>query len=302
MNDSKKKITHRMVFACIGICFFAAALAVGTFKDEAIARTLFSKDDIICTAFGIIGPMPLFFILAPFTGALIQRSLASESKARIPLALISLILLLTVGFLGARTFASSDCLDSVIPSVRGKMALIIPIMIFVFLPFGYLGYRLAKKNEDVLLANRIIMLLLAVLIAYLTLELVKGTMRRPRYRTAVKGFEGVGFVPWYEKFPFTKELPGLLGIEKTEFASFPSGHSMMSMSSFITFPALTWLIPSLRGREQRLAACGVLYSLAIMISRLTVGAHYLSDVSASGVIMLTFSLIYMALLRRTYKE
>ena len=73
----------------------------------------------------------------------------------------------------------------------------------------------------------------------------------------VKGYEGVGFIPWYEKFPYTKELPELLGIEKTEFTSFPSGHSMMSMSSFITFPAMAWIIIQHQRRKrskQRAAA------------------------------------------------
>ena len=118
------------------------------------------------------------------------------------------------------------------------MAITLPVMLLVFVPLGFLGYRLAKKNDDVRLVKKILMLMLAIIAAYAVQEIIKGAMHRPRYRTAIRGFEGVGFVQWYEKFSgYTKELPDQLGILKTEFSSFPSGHSMMSMSCFIAFPA-----------------------------------------------------------------
>ena len=304
MTDTKKKVNVRIVAAVIGVCVFAGLLVTGTFNDRSISETLYSEDNLFPRIFGVIGPMPLFFVLAPMCGALIQRALACGygKGAKTLLTALAAAALLGVCYFAAKSFTSSDCLDSVLPGVRNNWAVTAPILVCVFLPLGYLGARLARKNEDALLARRIILLIVVVLTAYITLEIIKNIMHRPRYRTVLKGFEGVGFVPWYEKFPFTKELPDQLGIYKTEFASFPSGHSMMSMTSFITFPALPWLIPALKGKELPLAFCGMAYSVTVMFSRILAGAHYLSDVAFSGTVMLTFSVIYLVILKKTLKE
>ncbi len=303
MSDTSHKINTRIVLGCIGFCIFAGLLTVGTFNDKSISDTLYSPENVFCRSFGVIGPMPLFFVLALFFGALVQRSFAMKNAARIPVGVFLILMTLGVSFFGARTFTSSDCLDTVIPSVRGSIPLMIPITLLVFVPVAFAGYRLAAKNDDEKLVRRILMLLIAVTAAYAAQEIIKDTMHRPRYRTAIKGFEGVGFLPWYERFTgYTKELPDTLGVLKTEFSSFPSGHSMMSMTSFITFPALAWLIPALRGKEVLLSVCGAVYSVTVMFTRVVMGAHYLSDTAFSGAVMLLVSVIYMILLKKTYKE
>ena len=304
MTDTKRKINIRIIAAAAGICVFAGLLILGTFNDRSISDALRSEDNFFAKALGVIGPMPLFFVLAPMCGALVQRALACGygKGAKTLLTALAAAALLGVCYFAAKCFTSSDCLDSVLPGVRNNWAVTAPILVCVFLPLGYLGARLARKNEDALLARRIILLIAVALTAYITLETIKNTMHRPRPRTVLKGFEGLGFVPWYEKFPFTKELPDQLGIYKTEFASFPSGHSMMSMTSFITFPALTWLIPSLKGKELPLAFCGMAYSAVVMFCRIVAGAHYLSDIAFSGTAMLTFSVIYLVILKKTLKE
>ena len=302
MSDNVSKINKRIIFAAIALCIMAGLLAVGTFNDKSISDSLYSVN-FFSRAVGVIGPMPLFFVIIPMAGALAQRSLQKSGAAKIIGAAISVALIAALSYLAAKAFTSSDCLDSVFPSIRGKMWLIIPIALAVFMPLGFLGYKLAGKTTDEKLARRIVMLLLAIVAAYAFQEVLKGMMHRPRYRTAIQGYEGVGFIPWYEKFKgYSKELAENLGLHKDEFASFPSGHSMMSMACFISFPALSWLFKSLQGKELQLAVCGAVYSVTVMFSRIMAGAHYLSDVSASGVIMLTVSIIYMILLKRTYKE
>ena len=305
MSNSKsirKQITRRTVFAVIGVCLFAVLLTVATIKDRDITDTLYSDGNIFSNIMALIGPMPVFFVTVPLAGALVQRSLNCGYGKGLKAVLTCLSAFLTAGisFYGGKTFISGDCLDSLIPSVRGNMALIIPISVFVFLPLGYAGYRLALKNDDVKLVRRIIMLLIAVGAAYAVQEIIKSTMHRPRPRTVAKGYPGVEFTPWFEKFPYTKDLPDKLGIYKSEFASFPSGHSMMSMTAFIGFPALAWIVPAFKDKELRLAFIGFFYSAAVMFSRIMAGAHYLSDVSASGIIMLTVSAVYLINLKGTY--
>ncbi len=302
IKRTRDQLTQRTVFAVIGVFLFAVLLTVGTVKDRNITETLYSESNIFGRIMGLIGPMPVFAVTVPLAGALVQRSLGCGygKGAKAVLTAISALLTASLCFLGAKTFTSSDCLDSLIPSTRGNMAVIMPIMLFVFLPLGYAGYRLALKNSDVKLVRRIIMLMIAVTAAYAVQEIIKGTMHRPRPRTVAKNYPGVEFTPWFEKFPYTKELPGKLGIYKDEFASFPSGHSMMSMTAFIGFPALAWIVPAFKGKEHLLAFIGFFFSAAVMFARIIAGAHYLSDVSASGIIMLTVSAVYMLNLKSTY--
>ncbi|MBR6874400.1 MAG: phosphatase PAP2 family protein [Ruminococcus sp.] len=304
MTDTRKKINIRIAVALTGVCLFAGLLLLGTSFDRSISDSLYSDNNLFCHVMALIGPMPAFFVTIPLSGALVQRSLASHFGKGIKLLLTAGAVLLTavLSYYGAKAFTSSDCLDSLYPAAKNNMALIIPIAVCVFMPLGFLGFKLAAKNTDTLLVRRIAMVLVAICIAYAVQEILKGVMRRPRYRTVLKGFDGVGFVPWYEKFPYTKDLPAALGIAKEEFASYPSGHSMMSMTSFIGLPALAMIVPAFKGKEIPLALCGFAYSATVMFSRILAGAHYLSDVASSGIIMLITSALYLMILKTTVKE
>ena len=77
---------------------------------------------------------------------------------------------------------------------------------------------------------------------------------------------------------------------------------MMSMTSFVGLPALAWIVPAFKGKEVPLALCGFGYSCLVMFSRILAGAHFLSDVATSGLIMLTVSAVYMFILKTTVKE
>ena len=302
MSKTKRGINRRIVFACIAFCIFIGLLITGTFNDREISDTLYSPDNVFCKVTAAIGPMPLFSVLILLSGALLQRAGAIQSGARLPALITAAVLTLGLCGFGAKVFTSSSCLDESFPAVRGNAAAVI-ITALVLLPPVFIGFKMAKKNDDTKLVRRIIILMAAVLTAYILLEVIKNTMRRPRYRIVIQDLEGVGFVNWYERFTgYSSELPETLGVVKSEFASFPSGHSMMSMTCFITLPALSWLFTSLRGREDLLAGCGFIYSAVVMFSRIVRGAHYLSDVAFSGAVFMLFSVIYLIILKKQCKE
>lgn len=302
MKTSEQNTGRLIAFSCAAFCIFAGLFIVGTFNDMAISDTLYSPDNVLCKVTAAIGPMPLFSVLILLSGALLQRAGAIQSGARLPALITAAVLTLGLCGFGAKVFTSSSCLDEVFPSVRGSVPAMV-ITALVLLPLAFLGFSMAKKNADINLVRRIIVLMATILTAYILLEVIKSTMRRPRYRIVIQGHEGVGFMNWYERFTgYSKELPETLGVVKSEFASFPSGHSMMSMTCFITLPALSWIFTSLKGRELMLAGCGFAYSAVVMFSRIVRGAHFLSDVSFSGAVFMIFSVIYMLILKKTVKE
>ena len=71
-----------------------------------------------------------------------------------------------------------------------------------------------------------------------------------------------------------------------EFASFPSGHSAHSMFAIFIFPALGDYVRRLGKFKPHLFALGFVWWAVTAFSRLTVGAHYLTDVTIAGLVTL----------------
>ena len=157
---------------------------------------------------------------------------------------------------------------------------------------------MAPKSADKALAKRIVCLLLIMLTAFVAMQVLKNVFHRPRYRTAVIGYGGIGFVPWYTPFSGASGYIAVLGISKGEFRSFPSGHSILSISVVYMIQSLTWFFPKLKEKALQLSTGGFFFGAFIMITRMILGAHYLTDVSAGAMIGITLSLVHILIQHR----
>jgi membrane-associated phospholipid phosphatase len=83
-----------------------------------------------------------------------------------------------------------------------------------------------------------------------------------------------------------------MGIDKGEFRSFPSGHSILSMCMVMILQSLTWFFKKLKDKRIILGVLGAAFSMIIIFTRLILGAHYLSDVSAGAIIVSLPTIIY----------
>jgi membrane-associated phospholipid phosphatase len=162
-------------------------------------------------------------------------------------------------------------------------------------PLFLAGYFAAGKTDDKLLVKRVIGLFAVLLAAYLSLELLKNFFDRPRYRTVVLGYEGVGFEPWYKPFAGADTYMAEYGLPSSEFRSFPSGHSLFSNLTMCILPSLAWVFPKLKDKQLHLFLGGLVFSLIIMFTRMILGAHYLSDVSAGAMIGTLCAILFSAL-------
>ena len=154
------------------------------------------------------------------------------------------------------------------------------------------GYYLAKKSKDGRLLKRIVCLLVLLAISYGLMQVFKNAFHRPRFRLAVLGYEGIGFVPWYTPFSKASEFIEKFGIDKGEFRSFPSGHSILSMSTVFILQSLTWFSVKLKDRKFVFGLIGMIFAVVIMFTRMILGAHYLSDVACGAVISSCIALAY----------
>jgi membrane-associated phospholipid phosphatase len=82
--------------------------------------------------------------------------------------------------------------------------------------------------------------------------------------------------------------------------SFPSGHSAYSMFAIFIFPIL--VDNKSKKYESILFICGVIWWILTAYSRITIGAHYLTDVCFGGLITLISYVIITLILKKKIKS
>jgi membrane-associated phospholipid phosphatase len=293
-NSSKQNNAQFIIFHLFLLLAFGLLFIVGTFHDEAIAKALYSPN-LFVKYVSATGVFPFFAFAVLFFGALCERILHSAKKKPIRILLCALCLFLAtaVGFVGAGSLVDKDSLGYIFPTLNRN----IPVIIGIFLVMNPLmlfgGYTLAKKSQDKNLTKKIIWLLILLALSFFILQFCKNMFHRPRYRLAIAGYEGIDFIPWYK--PFSNHLYYIenLGIDKGEFRSFPSGHAILSMTMIIILQAFTWFYETLKKKRLFFGVLGLIFALIIIFSRLSLGAHYLSDVSAGAFISSLLALLYV---------
>ena len=296
----KNKLKEQVIFH-VGIqIVFAVMFVLGTFYDESIAKAVYSPGDLIAVMVTTFGIYPFFASGVLFTGALTERTVHSGLNKPLKVLFCALCggLALYSGFSGSKALMSVDCLGEVFPFLNRNMPVILCVCVIAVYPLFFAGYKLAGKSDDKLLAKKIIGLIAVMLAALIVMETLKSLFSRPRYRIAVKGYGGIGFVPWYTPFSGAAEFVASFGLEKTDFRSFPSGHSLLSISCVYILYSLAWLFPQLKDKQNLMCICGFIFAVIVMFTRMLLGAHYLSDVSAGAAIGAFLSLIFTLIQHR----
>ena len=280
-------------FSLFTLLLFILLLAIGSFYDENIASSLYSPNTFIKYVTSI-GAFPFFAFAVLFTGALYERILHSEmgKQRRIILCAICCTVAVFVGFIGAGTFVDKDSLGSIFPELNRNIPVIVGISVIAVPLIFRLGFNLAKKSEETGLIKKILCLIILLVLAFALLQIFKNIFHRPRYRLVMEGYEEIGFIPWYRSFDDYKLMIEKYGIDSGEFRSFPSGHSILSISMVFILQSLSWFSTKLKDKKILLGVIGLLFSVIIMFSRLILGAHYLSDISVGAIIGSVLALVY----------
>lgn len=286
------------------LILFVVLFLTGTFCDKAVAETLFSPDNTIVKLITSTGVYPLYSGQVLFLGALFERITHLRKNICIKTALCigSASLAAYIGYIGASSLVSSNNLGSIYPSLVGNVPAIVLAAMLLEYPLFFVGYFSAGKTDDKLLAQKIVGLLIVIMTAYIVMQGLKEHFARPRYRTVVLGYEGVPFVHWYEPFSDAEKYTSMYKINVDEFHSFPSGHSIFSMLTICILPSLSWLFPKLKDKQIYLFISGAVFSAVIITTRIVLGAHYLSDVSAGAIIAILSTLAFLKVQSRISAE
>ena len=111
-------------------------------------------------------------------------------------------------------------------------------------------------------------------IATFSSNIVKRLVMRPRYRITLTGYDNTEML-------LTDDL-----------ASFFSGHAMNAALGMIIYPAFKHVFTGLHGKEKTIKFIAVITLIPIVISRMILGDHYLSDISFGAIIGIFFCIIY----------
>ena len=299
-----KKYTKQMKLSLVLLILFALLFLTGTFCDKAVAETLFLPDSTIVKFITSTGVYPLYSGQVLFLGALFERITHLQKNICLKTALCigGASLAAYIGYIGASSLMSSNNLGSIYPSLVGNVPAIVLAAILLEYPLFFIGYFSAGKTDDKLLAQRIVWLIIVIMTAYIAMQMLKEHFARPRYRTVVLGYRGVPFVPWYTPFTDAKKCAFMYNINADEFHSFPSGHSIFSMLTICILPSLSWLFPKLKDKQIYLFISGAVFSAVIITTRIVLGAHYLSDVSAGAIIAILPTLAFFKVQSRISSE
>jgi membrane-associated phospholipid phosphatase len=126
-------------------------------------------------------------------------------------------------------------------------------------------------------------------------------MCRPRFRFVLSTENADYFRSWWQSGRSIKESLGTDAITD-EFASLPSGHSAYSMFAIFMFPALADYVRGLKKFKPHLFALGFVWWTVTALSRLTVGAHYLTDVTIAGLVTIIAYVIVSVVKRNCLKR
>ena len=276
----------------IAITILIAITVCGSIWDFDIANAVYMGEkpsqNFFGVAFSFIGVIPTF-VGWSFLGASIfylAKKQVEDSKKRGWLIAFAILLFVLSFFYYCNTLYMSNA-----NSVKVPFWVAYPIGIAVIGVAGYFGYKLSHKSDDKELLKKALFLAFVSLVTLIIISATKKIMCRPRFRFLLAMDNMDYFRNWWQSGRAIKESLGTSALSD-EFTSFPSGHSAYSMFAIFIFPALADYINGLKKFKPYLFALGFVWWGLTAFSRLTVGAHYLTDVSIAGLVtILSYALV-----------
>ncbi|MDR2267115.1 MAG: phosphatase PAP2 family protein [Christensenellaceae bacterium] len=275
---------------------FIALILVASFYDLAINKALYAPHTLFGQFFDKLGQLPSY-IAVPFAGAIFFRNkFGKTSRANLAFKLLSIL------FIFGGWSATLDWLWSgfVAPDVSFKS-----VYLMFFTLITTVGTLHVASHISSVTARKLLIFAIFIVISFaisnIIVQVMKIIWNRQRFRTMVdipknaellaaygKNFEG--FTAWYKPMSIlnleirTPEYMRLhLALDSDAFKSFPSGHTVAASAAFGVI-LLPDIYEGLAKHRWKFTAFPALYVALVAVSRIVMGAHYLSDVVFGGFI------------------
>lgn len=264
----EKRIPNGWLFSLLLLAL--AGLAAGVFLDLRLASWIFEPSADWAKLFAAIAPVPAFWGLG--AAGFMTIDVLRDSKYWILGWLIGFVLLAVGPVYMADSFMEEMHLGWIISWLAGLLSSTLPALLYAFL------MRKASVADKI----KCIMILLIVCAgSVLIVQITKRVWSRPRY-ILLQQYADVPFSAWYKPArSIAEQFPNIMATNSDLFRSFPSGHSQSITCLFV------WaLIPIFtnKGSVHFSMIVSTVLSIATFVSRMVLGAHFLSDVCAGFLI------------------
>lgn len=275
-----------------GIALFAILLILGSLFDLQISKAIadlkegqYQSSNIFGRIFETIGEMPLYLIVG-FACSVVFANLSKRKQKNYFIVIKIICVLLTLFafyFMYYRLFKNLS-IHFDFENQLGKVTDYLAYFLLGALSCGILFFF--SQKYPVYFLNKMLPLALVMLSASLFSVIfsqgIKIVSKRYRFCTlnAIQNFSL--FTNWFNfkgNLPITDQML-LMGVQSDGAKSFPSGH-VASGALVICFTALPALFDKLNNKKHRIIINAVIwiFIVMLMVSRIVMGKHYLSDVT-----------------------
>ncbi len=268
-----KKILYGVLLAVYAVC-----MAVAAVYDLAISRAVADPQDVLCRILEILGEPPSLLFCA-FNAALV---IVHYRRGRVPHATLYAALA-AVGMVGVLAYTSFRTLKYILAwtgaeAVLWHYVLTGAVMVVLTVATMWCASRVRDTGRYVHAAVTVIFAALTVLLVVDGLKLLWG---RVRYRDMVAAGDLSAFTPWYVINFFGGDT------------SFPSGHTANATVILTSVYYFKFLPEAKRKTVSTVfAVLLALWVVVVALSRVFVGAHFLSDVLTGGVLTVAIVLFW----------
>ncbi len=268
----------------IGLGLFVGLFILGSFFDLQIAEAIYHPKNFFGLALERYGTIPGYGCLALVGGILSGHAIKGNYKTwvKVVLFVFGLICLGIGGYEqcdGVFHFKWFDTEDLTWVTIA--------ICGFIIILFYLLGLYLSKYVTDDRIWIYVLIMTLVVVVAFLVGVFgSKSIFHRPRYRDLV----APGIVRFYNWWEVCKEYK-TLDVDPEFFKSFPSGHTCGTACSIMVLAYLPLFFEKLKSHQTFLFYGALIYTLVVAFSRMTLGAHFLTDISMGGILFMVYFII-----------
>lgn len=273
----------------------AALLLIGTVADLSIAEAIYNRDSAFGEFFAIVAMVPIW-TLVPMSAGLMFGALITQFGE---LSKIWRVICLGLQIFGI--YAAYERTSGFYGS-RHLHGLPFPALVYIviaaFMLATALGAYASRKYPEAVLMAAIVGIV-AVGGGRLLLDSLKDMWGRQRFWTMDNA--AAQFTAWYmPQFPDAERMAEM----GDKIKSFPSGHSFggISVLWLSMFPAfLGFCKENRKAWSNGVAIFALCFWSLVMVSRLILGEHFLSDVSMSAIIFLIAFILSNAVVDKVIK-
>lgn len=241
-------------------------MVIGTFADYPISKALYDPENPFGLFFAAFGEYPAALGLAA-AGTLLLSARNREKWLRGVLQIIA----------GCWFLLSGTAMAAMLPKgyldIPTWLSVGIGLACTVLTVWGTLHLC---NGADRSTAIRVAVIVLMVIFADIILvNVIKIPWGRARMRLVAVD-ERACFMPWWQLGSGLKETLTAAGVPAEEFKSFPSGHTA-NASALMLLCLAPMLRPRLAKNQTLLFGIGLVWTALVALSRIMMGAHYLTD-------------------------